>query len=164
VTAVAQPVTKTRSAVGQGVLGRASEPTSGLTDDASPWTPADVRRCGSLSLSGSLGLAVCALGTSLSKTYDRELLWTALALVALGITALGGAGWILVGLRAVRVARRDLLLEIAPRVFAQKPAPAIVDSPAEIFYCPFAVGKELVPAARVNAQQAGLRPCEVCSP
>jgi hypothetical protein len=142
-------------------------------EQSRPWTRADARRSAAWSVLGLGALISCAVGASFSKTYNRELLWTAFALVSLAAAVVGGVNWVLSGTRAVRLARRDVMQSLA-KLTARVPMPEAAAGP-EVFFtasmsryhlgtCPFARGKELVAAGRDGAGKAGLRPCEVCAP
>lgn len=138
-----------------------------------PWTFADLVRTGACALLGLTGIALCWNGAASSKVFERQLLWTAFAMISLGVGVTGGALWIVTGLKVVRTLRRDLLQIVAARTAPARSTQAataqsvVIGDAMTRFHladCPFARGKSVRTTTRPLATRAGLRPCEVCKP
>ena len=166
-----------------GVLGRRLEIEESRPEE-SPWTFADLRTSGLLGTLGGVGVGVCWAGASSSKVYTDQLIWTGLALLALGIALGGGFVWILAGMRTVRAERLEVLTTLS-RLPLMQTTPtetpdlatttdlgellgSVVVAPGMSRYhqrdCAFAINKKVRTMPSSEAQQTGLAPCEVCRP
>ncbi|MCU1691101.1 MAG: hypothetical protein JWM64_192 [Frankiales bacterium] len=139
-----------------------------------PWRPVDA-----VVLVVLLGLAllcdaVAYLGVSGTADVQVQLRWLAGGVAALVLSVSGVCGWLITGLREVRLAQRavvPLRVVVAPpaaTTVATQAGADLVAAPAMTRYhlssCALVAGKSASPAPLPAHLEAGRRPCGVCDP
>lgn len=78
---------------------------------ASPWRRMDAVVAGTLALLGAVVVGVCWNGASREAAFRDQIGWTVAAMAGVGVFALGGGFWLLVGFRRTRCGLAQLGLD-----------------------------------------------------
>jgi hypothetical protein len=144
-----------------------------------PWRVGDLTVMAGANLLGLIGLLVANFGGGGQADLGAELPWLRLGIGAVVVAGAGNALWLMAGVRAVAIRRRQLLerapaIRTALRSVADQSnalpadAEALVAGPQMTRYhrtdCPAAAGRPVAPAPLDGHLRAGLRPCGICRP
>ena len=143
------------------------------------WSPSDVLAAIVPTVIGVVAWVIAWYEASGADTYAKQVGWTDLAVVGLIVATVSEFLWILKGRRTVGEARLALV-RLTPtkapvdrssaqfNLITAEPARQVVFGRAYVFFhrpeCPMATDRSWSPAARADAADAGLTPCEICRP
>jgi hypothetical protein len=167
----------TRAPRQRGVLARAAaeDPASDRLAET-PWRASQLAASLMAGTVGAAGIALTWWGSASVKLYGHQMVWLVMAVLLTAVGVLGGVSWLVNGTRAVRLLRKDVLVQVAAFAGKHQPssshdhqashdAPVWVDNGTRYHRpgCPFVVGKALV-SFDTFQPRPGVRPCEVCQP
>ena len=142
-------------------------------DVSTPWGRRDTTLFAVLSTIGAVLLSAAWFGSGDGQTINGQVVWIDLAVVGLLAGTLGGALWLVTGLRAVRLRKAAVEARLAVRAGvtdvagpqASVAGTFVANARMTRYHdagCSLVAGKQTSPASRPEHERAGRRPCGMC--
>ena len=164
-----------------GVAGRARPADRGALREsaavgyaAEPWSRGDVIQFVAVSGVGLVLLAAGWIGAGGEALFEEQMPFLNLAIAGILVGAVGGAMWLISGLRAVRLRKAAVKTLLAARTpsapagSSPDAAGTFVAGPSMTRYhhpeCSLVRGKQVSAASPIEHERAGRRRCGMCQP